>query len=226
LTLSAVSVATGIAPGKVHRYLRGFVSAGLIVQEASTRRYDLGPLCFSLGVAALQRHDVVREASTRLAELSATTGESVSLLVWGDRGPVVVRSEESRQYVAVILRVGGTVQLTTSSAGYLFAAFLPEAQTRAMIAAELAQRPKVNGKTVTARSFAQTIAEVRRNGLADIRNGPITGTYALSVPLLEADGRIVAVVSVVGRAARILERDGRVERELRSFVAGIRATNA
>jgi DNA-binding IclR family transcriptional regulator len=220
LTLSAVAVATGMAPGKVHRYLRGFIVAGLIVQEPATRRYDLGPLSYSLGIAALQRHDLVRDASNRLGELCSTTGESVSLLIWGDSGPVVIRSEESRQYVAVILRVGGTVQLTTSSAGYLFAAFLPAAQTESMIAAELEGHPTVDGKRVTARSFSANLAEVRRRGVAEIRNGPAPDTIALSAPLIEADGRIVGVVSVVGRVGSMAQKPaGFVERELRAFVS-------
>jgi DNA-binding IclR family transcriptional regulator len=224
LTLSAVAETTGMAPGKVHRYLRGFIAAGLIVQERATRRYDLGPLSYSLGIAALQRHDLVRDASNRLAELCAMTGESVSLLIWGDGGPVVIRSEESRQYVAVILRVGGTVQLTTSSAGYLFAAFLPTGQTEAMIASELDGHPTVDGKRVTARSFSTILAEVRRRGLAEIRNGPAPDTVALSAPLFEADGRIVGVISVVGRVGSTAHKpSGLVERELRAFASRLAA---
>jgi DNA-binding IclR family transcriptional regulator len=224
LTLSTVAVATGMAPGKVHRYLQGFIAAGLAVQEPATRRYDLGPLAYSLGIAALQRHDLVRDASHGLGELCAATGESVSLLVWGDGGPVVIRSEESRQYVAVILRVGGMVRLTTSSAGYLFAAFLPGAQTDAMIAAELQGPPTVDGRRVTARSFAATLAEVRRRGLAEIRNGPAPDTVALSAPLFEMDGRIVGVVSVVGRIGSVAHKpNGLVERELRAFVSRLAA---
>ena len=224
LTLSAVAVATGMAPGKVHRYLRGYIAGGLIVQEPATRRYDLGPLAYSLGIAALQRHDLVRDASHRLGELCALTGESVSLLIWGDSGPVVIRSEESRQYVAVILRVGGTVRLTTSSAGYLFAAFLPAAQTKAAVAAELREHPTLDGKRVTARSFSAVLAGVRTRGLAEIRNGPAPNTVALSAPLFEADGRIVAVVSVVGRAGSAVYGPGGIaERELRAFVARLEA---
>jgi DNA-binding IclR family transcriptional regulator len=223
LALSAVSGETGMAPGKVHRYLRGFIAAGLIVQDPRTRHYDLGPLSYSLGVAALQRHDLVREASNRLGELCAATGESVSLLIWGDGGPVVIRSEESRQYVAVILRVGGTVQLTTSSAGYLFAAFLPGVQTDAMIAAELDGQPTVDGKRVTLRSFAAVLADVRLRGLAEIRNGPAPNdTVALSAPLFEADGRIVAAVSVVGRVGSVsYEPGGFVESKLLAFVSSL-----
>lgn len=224
-TLSAVASATRMPPGKVHRYLRGFIGAGLIVQDPLTRRYDLGPLCYSLGIAALQRHDLVREASNRLGELCETTGESVSLLVWGDGGPVVIRSEESRQYVALILRVGGTVRLTTSSAGYLFAAFLPAVQTKATIDAELEKSPVVDGKRVSARSFAAAVGEARQCGIARVRNGATPDSMAVSAPLFEADGRIVAVITVAGRTGSMsYERGGLVEQELLAFVSRLGQT--
>lgn len=224
LTLSSVAATTAMAPGKVHRYLRGFIAAGLLVQDTATRKYDLGPLAYSLGVAALQRHDLIREASSRLGELRVATSESVSVLIWGDRGPVVIRSEESRRDVAVIMRVGGVVRLTTSSAGRLFAAFLPARDTAATIAAELAEHPVFEGKPITARGFAATLAEIRERGLSFVQNGPIANAAALSAPLFEPDGRIVAAVSVVGQAGRMAHDPGStIDRELRAFIARIQA---
>jgi DNA-binding IclR family transcriptional regulator len=224
LTLSAVAATAEMAPGKVHRYLRGFIAAGLLVQDAATRKYDLGPLAYSLGVAALQRHDLVREASNRLGELRAATNESVSLLIWGDRGPVVIRSDESRRDVAVIMRVGGVVRLTTSSAGHVFAAFLPESVAAPIIATELAEHPVLDGTPVTAESFTAALAAVRKRGLSFVQNGPVAQAAALSAPLFEPDGRIVAAVSVVGQVGRMAhDRDGPIDRELRAFVARIQA---
>jgi DNA-binding IclR family transcriptional regulator len=223
LTLSSVSQTTGMPPGKIHRYLRGFMAAGMLVQDPATRKYDLGPLAYSLGVAALQRHDLVRDASNRLGELRTATNESVSLLIWGDRGPVVIRSEESRRDVAVILRIGAVVRLTNSSAGALFAAFLPESETAATIAAELAEAPELDGTSVNAGDFAERLAEIRARGLSFAQNGPVANAAAISAPLFESDGRMVAAISVVGQAGRMAhERDGPIERELRAFVARVR----
>ena len=197
----------------------------MLVQDPATRRYDLGPLAYSLGVAALRRHDLVRDASNQLGDLRSATNESVSLLIWGDRGPVVIRSEEGRRDVTVILRVGAVVRLTTSSAGAIFAAFLPDAETAATIAAELAERPRLNGKLVTARSFAERIAGIRERGLSFAENGPVANAAALSAPLFAPDGRIVAAVSVVGQVAHMDHAwDGPVDRALRAFVARIERT--
>jgi DNA-binding IclR family transcriptional regulator len=220
MTVTAIVRATGMPPGKVHRYLHGFIGAGLLAHDPATRRYDLGPLAFSLGASALRRHDVVRAASDHLAELCTATGESVSLQVWGDRAPVIIRSEECREYVAIVLRVGATVRMTTSSAGALFAAYLPSPQTKAIIEAELALKPIVHGRIVTARCYATTLEEVRRRGFSTIDNGPPGNAVAVSAPLFAAAGRFVGGISVVGRAGFIAsEPEGAVERELGAFVA-------
>lgn len=225
LTLSSIASDSGMLPGKAHRYLRSFIAAGLVIQEAGTKRYDLGPLAYSLGAAALQRYDVVRTASTRLAELRVACGESISLLIWGDAGGVVVRTEESRQDVSVVLRIGATVRLVTSSAGRVFAAFLPPDLATPIIAAEFLQRPAVNGKRITRSDFAKALESIRRDRLSMVSNGPVSGATALSTPLFAPDGRLVAVISVVGRTGHLdTSAGGSLARELLSFSATIQSS--
>lgn len=222
LTLSAIAAFTGMLPGKAHRYLRSFIAGGLIVQEPSTKRYDLGPLAYSLGASALQRYDVVRAASTRLAELRAVSGESASLMIWGDAGGVVIRSEEGRHDVAVVLRIGAAVRLVTSSAGRVFAAFLPPGVSAPVLDAEFAKRPLVNGERVTRSGYSQVIESVRGARLCVLSDGPVSGATAMSAPLFAPDGRLVAVVSAVGRTGHMdASASGKVARAVHWFCGKI-----
>jgi DNA-binding IclR family transcriptional regulator len=222
LSLSAIAASTAMLPGKTHRYLRSFIAAGLVVQEASTKRYDLGPLAYSLGASALQRYDAVRAASTRLAELRAACGESISLMIWGDAGGVVIRSEEGRQDVSVVLRVGASVRLVTSSAGRVFGAFLPPGVSQPVLEAEFAKRPAVNGERVTRAAYLQVIESIRTGKPCVLSDGPVSGATAMSAPLFSPDGRLVAVVGVVGRTGRMdVSSGGIVARELQAFCAAI-----
>ena len=216
VALTAIAESSAMLPGKAHRYLRGFIAAGLIVQEPSTKKYDLGPLAYSLGASALQRYDVVRAASTRLAELRTACGESISLMIWGDGGGVVVRSEEGRQDISVVLRIGAQLRLVTSSAGRVFAAFLPDAVTGPVIDAEFAGHPMLNGRPVTRTAFERVVADVRATGTCVVVDGPVSGATALSAPLFAPGGRLVGVVSVVGRTGHLAAAwGGGIDRELR-----------
>ena len=222
LALSAIAVHAGMQPAKVHRYLRAFIASGMLVQHAQSRAYDLGPLAFSLGIAALQRYDIVRAASERLTEFCHRSGESASILVWGSTGPTVIRSENSRQDVVVALRVGGTVQLTTSSAGRVFAAFLDPTFVAPLVDAEYASPAQRASSRPQRAEFQKLVAAVRATGFAAIEEGPIDGVAALSSPLIAPDGRIAGVISAIGRRNVIdLSTSGPLAAVLTTFITSL-----
>src|SRR3982750_4456167 len=58
----------GMSPAKAHPYLVSFGKLGLIVQDAGSGRYGLGPLALQLGLISLQQFDPVRLATPLLRE--------------------------------------------------------------------------------------------------------------------------------------------------------------
>ena len=53
----------------------------------------------------------------------------MSLTVWGDNGPVVVRWDHGAYALPINVRVGATMPLLPSAVGRVFLAYLPEAVT-------------------------------------------------------------------------------------------------
>ncbi|MDU0955905.1 MAG: helix-turn-helix domain-containing protein, partial [Bradyrhizobium sp.] len=49
----------GLPPAKAHPYLVSFSRIGLIEQDATTGRYELGPLALELGLISLRRLSAV-----------------------------------------------------------------------------------------------------------------------------------------------------------------------
>ena len=101
-----VAAAGGMSAAKAHRYLVSFQRLGLVVQDARTARYDLGPAALKLGLASLARLDAVRMARERMPELMESIGHTLALAVWGNHGPTIVHWEESPQAVTANLRLG------------------------------------------------------------------------------------------------------------------------
>lgn len=218
LPLKAIASESDMLAGKTHRYLRSFIAAGFVVQDAATRLYDLGPLAYAVGAAGLRRYDVVRSASTHLVELRMACGESASLMIWGDASGVVIRSEEGSNDVSIMLRVGSPIRLVTSSAGRIFAAYLPREIVEPVLAAEFAERPVLNGRRIKRADYTAALDKVRAKGICVLRDGPVPGAAAISTPLFGPDGRLLAAASVVGRTGKLDERpDGPIARELRAF---------
>jgi DNA-binding IclR family transcriptional regulator len=116
----------GMTPAKAHPYLASFSRIGLIEQDETTGRYEIGALALELGLISLRRLSGVRIAGPKIAVLASQIGHAVSLAVWGTHGPTVVQLEEPGQPVHIVMRAGSVMALLETATGRAFAAFLPE----------------------------------------------------------------------------------------------------
>src|SRR5665213_83784 len=69
MMLRDLALAADMSAAKAHRYLVSFIRMGLIEQDGSTGRYDLGSFALRLGLVALGRLDAFELARKVLAEL-------------------------------------------------------------------------------------------------------------------------------------------------------------
>ena len=164
--LSELAGAAGMAPAKAHRYLVSLIRAGMVERSAGSGKYRLGEAALHIGLAALAGLDVMGFAGEALVALRDEIDETVLLAVWGNRGPAVVRWEESSRPVTTNVRPGSVMPLLNSSTGRAFAAFLPGALTRPYITEESRRNPAL------AKGFAKILAETRAHGLASDSSTP------------------------------------------------------
>jgi DNA-binding IclR family transcriptional regulator len=197
----------GMVPAKAHPYLVSFNKLGLIVQDEVSGHYGLGPLAMQLGLISLQQFDPVRLASPLLADLAKQLGHTVALAVWGNRGPTIVRIEESPNLVHVTMRHGTVMSLRNTASGRLFAAYLPEDTVLAALQEEHAYELR-HALTTTAlhpslgADFNQLLEKVRQNGISDAVNLSIAGVSALAAPVFDESGCIVLSLTAIGPTAQ------------------------
>src|SRR3954466_11311904 len=139
LMLRDLAAAAGMSAAKAHRYLVSFQRLQLVVQDAASTRYDLGPAALQLGLASLARLDAVRLARERATVLMERIGHTVALAVWGNHGPTVVHWEESPSAVTVNLRLGDVMPLLSSATGRCFAAYTSKDAIAPLLRDELAR---------------------------------------------------------------------------------------
>ena len=203
LPLRELAAATGMHRGKVHRYLTSLSRAGLVARAAEFGHYGIGPLAITAGLAGLNRLDPVRLAYAALPALRDCLGETVVLAVWGERGATVIALEESAQPVTLNVRVGSILPLLASATGRIFAAFLPAAVLRPVLAAEARRSP---GRVLSAAALARVLAEVRREGLSAVAGTLIPGLNALAAPVFDQRGALALVIGAVGRRETLAAR--------------------
>lgn len=192
--LKQLAAAAGMPASKAHRYLVSLGRTGLVEQDAATGQYDLGHRALAVGLAALGRIDAVGIATKELRLLSDAAGATAVLAVWGEHGPTVVRFEESAHPVRMNVRVGSTLPVTQSAIGQVFAAYLPRSVTSDYIAAEW----KRFGEPSEPGSFEDVLAAVRARRINRNIGTYIPGVTALAAPLFDAQGRISAVIGLLG----------------------------
>jgi DNA-binding IclR family transcriptional regulator len=190
MMLSELAKAVAMPSAKVHRYLASLSRAGIVEQDGPGGRYALGPLALTLGLSALHQLDHVRAAGAAVAALRDRTEQTGLVAVWGSAGPTIVRWEECRRPMAVNVRVGSVLRLLDSATGLVFAAFLPRHVTESLLASEMQGRD--------AEQVEQHLAEVRARKMARVRGQQMASINALSAPVFDHSGSLVAVMTLLG----------------------------
>ncbi len=214
----------GMAPAKAHPYLVSFSRIGLIEQDETTGRYEIGALALELGLISLRRLSAVRIATPRIATLAGSINHAVSLAIWGSNGPTVVQIEEPSRPVHIAMRVGSVMALLETATGRAFAAFMPPKIVSAALDGGLDRygvgyNPKRAPKSP---KTAEMLAEVRKHGLARALGDPLPGVNAFAAPVFDYAGHVALVITAMGPEASFdAGWDSALANELRDCASGI-----
>ena len=120
------------------------------------------------------------------------------IAVMGNRGPTVLRIEEPSLPVTVNMRAGSVLPWLWSASGQAFLAFSDDADIRVQAQAEFdagneAQRSMLAGPDPVARVCRQ----VKDQGCAIVNDTLLRGISAVSAPVFDARGHVVAVLTAL-----------------------------
>lgn len=200
MMLRNLAAAAHMSAAKAHRYLVSFQRLGLVIQDASTTFYDLGPAALKLGLASLSKLDGVKLARERIGLLGLQIGHTLALAVWGNRGPTIVHWEEAPQAVNVNLRLGDVMPLLSSATGRCFAAHQSPVAVAPLLQEELA-RAQAQCRTdlpLTPQAVQAMQNEVRQRGLSRVVNTLLPGISGLCAPVFDFDGHMVLGLVALG----------------------------
>src|SRR6188768_1286287 len=71
LPLKTLARQSGMSPSMAHRYLASFIRTDLVRQDSVSGLYDLGTFALRLGMAALNRADLIQIADDEFKQLVA-----------------------------------------------------------------------------------------------------------------------------------------------------------
>jgi DNA-binding IclR family transcriptional regulator len=224
MPLSELANAAALSTAQAHTYLVSLMRLGLVKRDP-LGSYEPGPLSLRLGLMFVEQQEAYRLASSHAAELAERIGYSVAVCVAGAQGPTIVQYERGGYPLHVNLHVGTVMSLQSTSTGRVFSAFLDPGHVAAMMEGQGIDRLRLGTDDPAApdRAVSQAILEdVRKRGMARSVDTPSPGISSLSVPVLDADGRLQLALTVIGPSGGMdVTWTGHIARELRDVARRI-----
>lgn len=192
--ISEVAQATGLHKATTHRIIMTLLYGGFLERAANGERFRLGLHLLELGMSALRGLDFRRAALPYMQQLVERFREICTLSIF-DRGQVlyveVVHSERS---LTIAARVGRHLPAHCTASGKVLLAFLPPEVAEPVLNAPLAVYTE---KTITSAAHLREELEViRQRGYALADEEFEEGIWAISAPIRDMDGNVIAAMSI------------------------------
>ncbi len=200
--VSELSHALDINKSTVHGIVRTLSEYRMLQQDPSTRKYRLGPSLIELGGLVQIRRDVRQVARPYLLDLKEKTQETVLLGVFEDDGITILDKVEPARELRVAVANGQRLPFSAGSFGRAFLAWMAEEEIDQLVASK-GLRKYTEAAETDPSSYKAMLDSVRQRGYAvDDSQEYLEGVWAVSAPILDADG-VLAVITVVGFAGRM-----------------------
>jgi DNA-binding IclR family transcriptional regulator len=197
----ALAKACGLNRATAWRLLKTLQARGLVTVDAAGR-YTLGLTAVELGGAA-GPDALIAVAHPVLERMCAETGETASLAIPGVGGLTYV-DEVTPTAVLTASWLGRTVALHATSTGKVLLAFLPPGELQRVLPAAL---PAFTDTTIISPDeLAAELAATRARGYGTCAGELESALYGVSAPVLDRNGRPLAVLSIWGPKDRVPER--------------------
>jgi len=201
LPLRDIAAGVGMPASNAHLYLASFLHEGVVERDPVSGRYGLGPFAVQLGSAALRHSSLVERAKDLLSQLRTQTRHSVSLAVWGNRGPTIVFNIDGDEYGPMGIRAGHVLPLLSTATGRVFLSWLPTEQTEQLVEQERSSSVGLAGNfdaRIRDATIVDIARDVRREGIARTDPAMSGGFFAASAPVFDQMRQLCAAITTLG----------------------------
>jgi DNA-binding IclR family transcriptional regulator len=194
LTLSELSRRSGIPASSALR-LAGRLLAWGALERGTDGRFSIGLRLWEVGSLAPRGHGLRQVALPFMGDLEEVTRQHVLLAVREGDEALMVERLSSHGAVAALYRPGGRMPLHSTGVGLVLLAFAEAGFQERVLAQPLIHQPEK--VPVSAAALRRTLAEIRRDGLAIFRRGAPGPIVSVAAPVHDAQGTVVAALSVL-----------------------------
>lgn len=194
--LTQLATSHELAKSTTSRILSALERQGLVARDVAGA-FIPGPALTRFARTRSGELDLAPQYRPLLERIASVTGETANLAIGTDDGVLLLDQVDGQYLLGTRNWVGSTVPFHCSGLGKVLLAFG---------AAEIppGRLEKRTPRTIANRS--ELVAEldlVKRRGFAVIRDELEEGLTAIAVPVRDADGSVIAAISITGPSSRI-----------------------
>ena len=201
--LSEIAQYVELHKATAHRIITTLVNYGYLERCLDGQKYKLGLQLTDLGFKAIHRLDLRREAVPHMNQLIQKLGEACDLSIF-DRGEVFyIEFAQGRYTLTVAAAVGQRLPPYCTASGKVFLADMPVEYLRDTVKQPLvAHTPK----TITSMDkLLKMLDLVRKQGYAVDDEEMELGIRAVSAPIRNQSGMVMAALSIPGPTSRLTD---------------------
>jgi len=202
-SVAELSQALGLHRSIVYRILCTFEQRGIVSRSDTGGHYRLGLRLVELANVVLANMDLRQVARPVMERLVRETGEAAFLTVVSEGESVCIEKVDSLQPLRSMLTIGDRSPLHAGASNKLLLAYLSTDTVDELIASGL---EPITPRTITdATRLREDLAKIREQGWAYTVGELTPDVAAISVPLRDSNGTVVAALSIAGLASRFSE---------------------
>jgi len=209
LGVTEIAERVGLAKPTVYGLLRTLEKHDLVVQDADSGKYSLGPGVLQLGNAYLDGSELRARSLLWAEALAQRANEAVWVATLSGTRVIVLHHVFRPDNTVQILEVGAAIPWHACALGHAIVAQLPASASARVMAADLVP---LTGRTKTTRAaLSRALAQVRKNGYAVEDQEATVGDAGVAAPIMNRHGTVAGAIGVVGPVERLLASGSREE---------------
>ncbi len=184
---------TGLPQPTVWRLCHTLQQLGYLTPTRAGDRLRAGAGVLTLGSAAVTHGGIAESAYPFMKTIATEFDASVSLAERHRTDMVIIQRAEAPSILRLILYIGSSVPLTSTSLGCAYLAAMP-ADERAALVAELAAVPGTDAGVLN-RDIAEAVDQYERHGFVLNLGRTHPDINAVGVPVISRDGRRIMALT-------------------------------
>lgn len=197
LGLSEIASRISLHKSTVHRLLATLENKGFIIRDLQTEKYRLGFRVWELSANLTHSDDPAILLLPEMERLRDLVGETISLYVRDGKERIRIQAVQSNQPVRRVAPIGARMPLSVGASSKVLVAYADPA-----VQAEILNDPDWP-ESIDRETFMRQLEQIRQQGYATSVEERELGAAAVSAPIFNRNGKLVAALAISGPSNRL-----------------------